>query len=47
MTVAMILAENNIIPPKKWCHDPTLIDKDMNTVAMMLVNNGIIPPKEW
>ena len=40
----MIYAENGIIPPKEWEHDPTLYDDNFNTVAMLLAKNDIIPP---
>ena len=33
-TVAMILANKGIIPPKEWHHDPVLCDNIKWTVAM-------------
>ena len=44
---AMLLAYNGILPPKEWCHDPSITDINKCTVAMILIRNGIIPPKEW
>ena len=42
----MCLAENEIIPPKEWYHNPNINSKYFNTVAEILANKGIIPPKE-
>ena len=47
LTVAMILAEKGIIPPKEWYHNPLLKNKYGKTVASILINKGILPPKEW
>ena len=43
----MILAENEIIPPKEWEHDKLLKNNFGSTVAILLSWKGIIPPKEW
>ena len=43
----MTLAENEIIPPREWCHDPLLKNKDDKTVAIILLEKDILPPKEW
>ena len=40
----MKLADENIVAPKEWLHDPTLRDKlELTTVAMRLAFSGIIP----
>ena len=36
MTVAMYLANNRIIPPKQWIHDPNIKDNNNRTVAYYL-----------
>ena len=41
----MILAENGIIPPEEWEHNPYIKDISNDTVAMYLARKGIIPPK--
>jgi len=43
----MLLANNGIIPPKQWLHDPKLCDIDGNTVAINLLKNKIDVPEEW
>ena len=43
----MFLAEQGIIPPKYWRHDPEIQNSDGYTVAMLLSARGIIPPPEW
>ena len=43
----MDLANNGIIPDKKYYHNPTIVSNSGWTVAMMLGNNGVVPPKEW
>ena len=43
----MLLAENGIIPPREWIHNPKLKDSFGWTVAMRLASSGIIPPEEW
>jgi len=44
----MYLAENGIIPPEEFKHEPNIKRKDNDyTVAHYLACNGIIPPKEW
>lgn len=43
----MILANNGIIPPKQWHHDPLLKNSDKETVAKILINRKIMPPREW
>lgn len=40
----MWLANNKIISPKEYEHDPTLKVKNQ-TVALILAKNGIVPPK--
>ena len=41
----MIYAQNAVIPPKDWEHDPNKWEYSGMTVAMRLAGNGIIPPK--
>lgn len=43
MTVAMMLADNNMDIPDYCQHDPDLTDKHGNTVLMYLAQKGIIP----
>ena len=43
----MELAENEILPPREWYHDPILKNYRCETVALILINNNILPPKEW
>ena len=43
----MILANNGIIPPKEWYHNPLLKNEIKDTVALILIYNDILPPKEW
>lgn len=43
----MELAENGIMPPKEWLHNPLLKNYRGETVATILINNNILPPKEW
>ena len=43
----MLLAENGIIPPKEWYHEPKLKNQFGNTVAMLLAWKGIASPPEW
>ena len=43
----MKYAENGIIPPKEWYHDPLFKGRYNNTVAIILAENGVVPPKEW
>ena len=40
-----MLADNNIIPPEEWYHDPKLRNKADETVAIILINKKILPPK--
>ena len=35
-TTAMLLAYNDILPPKEWCHDPSITDINKCTVALLL-----------
>ena len=41
----MLLANNKIIPPKEWEHDPKLYNKNKDTVAIILVKQEINVPK--
>ena len=41
----MTYADETIMPPKEWEHDPNLQSKNGMTVAMKLAYHGIIPPK--
>ena len=43
----MTLADNCIIPPKEWYHNPLLRNEGADTVALILIYNDILPPKEW
>ena len=43
----MMLAENEIIPPKQWYHNPRLRDKCDISVADCLRDNDIEVPPEW
>ena len=43
----MRLADNEILPPKEWQHDPNIKNNYGETVAMILASKGILPPKEW
>ncbi len=47
MTVAMILANKRIIPPKEWYHDPKICDNHGWTVAIYLLKNKLEVPEEW
>ena len=40
----MYLAENGIIPPKEWYHDPTMENKKHKRVADYLRSNHIEIP---
>lgn len=35
-TMAMLIANTRIIPPKEFCHEPSLMTPKHNTVAMLL-----------
>lgn len=36
------------MPPKEWCHDPRLMNKDGKTVALMIAAFlKSAPPDEW
>lgn len=41
----MLLAQNGIIPPKQWEHNPKLHNNSEYTVATILLKNGIDVPK--
>ena len=43
----MYLAENGIIPPEEYYHDPELRDSRYNTVCYYLWDNGIYVPERW
>ena len=47
MTVAMHLANNKIIPPKEWYHNPNIRDNNHHTVAHYLKTHNIPVPNEW
>lgn len=47
MTFAMYLAEQRIIPPKEFHHDPKLYNIIKETVAILLLRNRVEVPKEW
>ncbi len=40
----MYLADNGIIPPLEWQHDPEMKNTKGNTVAIKLAKHSIIPP---
>ena len=44
--MAIYLADNDIIPPSQWIHDPNIKNKYYNTVASNLRYNLPIP-NEW
>lgn len=48
MTVAMLLAENCIISPKEWYHNPKLRDNNGMTVALYIAKYcNCIPDEYW
>ena len=48
MTVAMLLANNGVIPNKLWAHDKYLKDKiNHQTVGVLLAKNATVPTEEW
>ena len=42
--MAMRYANNGIIPPKEWQHDPLITNVCQYTIATMLAIKGILPP---
>ena len=43
----MYLADNKIIPPSQWIHDPNIENIDGNTIAYYLEFNNLPVPNEW
>ena len=43
----MLLAENKIIPPKEWIHDPRIKNIKNLTVYDILKTKNINVPDEW
>ena len=43
----MILANNKIIPPVEWIHDPNIKSIDDKTVAYYLKLNNLPIPNAW
>ena len=43
----MYLANNKIIPPKEWIHDPNIKDEYNQTVADYLARNNFPISNEW
>ena len=40
----MIYAENGILAPDHWNHDPEMSNDEDDTVAILFAENSIIPP---
>ena len=47
MTVGIILAENGIIPPRRWMHDNKIENNFGQTIGSLLQDNKLPVPKHW
>ena len=45
--MAIYLADNDIIPPSQWYHNPNIKNKYYKTVAYKLESNNLPIPNEW
>lgn len=45
--MAMRYANEGIIPPKEWQHDPLITNVCQYTIATILAIKGILPPEYW